>query len=172
MPSDKEKRDREKFDQFIKWLLNNCIEKQYDPAHYLRHTLYTWNPLPEEFSMNEINMHGRIWWMTKTCGQPENHTDQRLVLQQPHWKPLSSANDQTAQAQGVHQTSNVNTFCMTHSWTVLNSKEDFAHFRCESSGNLIEILYRPRSAADIVQRQDFLHSAQLAISIIHVPVQI
>ena len=94
----------------------------------------------------------------------ENHTDQRLVLQQPHWKPLSSANDQTAQAQGVHQTSNVNTFCMTHSWTVLNSKEDFAHFRCESSGNLIEILYRPRSAADIVQRQDFLHSAQLAIS--------
>ena len=60
MPSDKEKRDREKFDRFIKWLLNNCIEKQYDPAHYLRHTLYTWNPLPEEFSMQEINIVGSM----------------------------------------------------------------------------------------------------------------
>ena len=60
LPSDKEERDREKFDQFIQWLLNTCIEKQYDPATYLRHTLYTWNPLPEEFSMKEINIVGSM----------------------------------------------------------------------------------------------------------------
>ena len=27
MPSDKEERDREKFDEFIQWLLTNCIEE-------------------------------------------------------------------------------------------------------------------------------------------------
>ena len=40
--------------------------------------------------------------------------------------------------KGQQQTSNVNTFCMTHGWTVLIFKEDLAHFLCESRRNLLQ----------------------------------